>query len=60
MTGWNLTGTTPPAEESDALTVSQAIEAAAGALESIPQMTVLGEVTGFRGPTPAAATATSR
>lgn len=50
MTGWNLTGTTPPAEEADALTVSQAIEAAAGALERIPQMTVLGEVTGFRGP----------
>ena len=52
MAGWNLTGTTPPATagEDGALSVSQAVELAAGALDSIPQMTVLGEVTGFRGP----------
>ncbi|MZJ60706.1 exodeoxyribonuclease VII large subunit [Collinsella aerofaciens] len=30
--------------------MSQAVEIAAGALDAIPQLTVLGEVTGFRGP----------
>ena len=30
--------------------MSQAVEFAAGALDAIPQLTVLGEVTGFRGP----------
>ena len=52
MSGWNLTGTAPaPATgEGDALSVSQAVELAAGALDNIPQLTVLGEVTGFRGP----------
>lgn len=34
----------------DALTVSQAAEMAVGALNNIPKITVLGEVTGFRGP----------
>ena len=52
MTSWNLTGATPPAEAGadGALSVSQAVELAADALENIPQFTVLGEVTGFRGP----------
>ena len=52
MSGWNLTGTapTPATGEGDALSVSQAVELAAGALDNIPQLTVLGEVTGFRGP----------
>ena len=53
MSGWNLTGTASApaaAGEGDALSVSQAVELAAGALDSIPQLTVLGEVTGFRGP----------
>ena len=39
-----------PAGEDGALSVSQAVELAAGALDGIPQLTVLGEVTGFRGP----------
>ena len=38
------------AGEDGALSVSQAVEFAAGALDAIPQLTVLGEVTGFRGP----------
>lgn len=36
--------------EADALSVSQAAELAAGALHGLPKITVLGEVTGFRGP----------
>ena len=36
--------------DEDALSVSQAAELAAGALHDIPKITVLGEVTGFRGP----------
>lgn len=51
MDGWNLTGTpSAPAKEDDAVSVSQAIDIAAGALDGIPQLCVLGEVTGFRGP----------
>ncbi len=52
MSGWNLTGTSAPAADADpdVLSVSQAAELAAGALSAIPQLTVLGEVTGFRGP----------
>ena len=57
MPGWNLTGTTAPrargasaAPDGDALSVSQAVEMAASALDAIPQLTVIGEVTGFRGP----------
>lgn len=37
-------------EDGDALSVSQAVEMAANALDAIPQLTVIGEVTGFRGP----------
>ncbi len=58
MSAWNLTGTTPSQStvagaggaDSDALSVSQAAELAAGALHGVPKITVLGEVTGFRGP----------
>ena len=55
MSAWDLTGatsraSTEAADASDALSVSQAVELAAGALEAIPQLTVIGEVTGFRGP----------
>ena len=52
MSGWNLTGTAPApaAGEGDTLSVSRAVALAAGAVDSIPQLTVLGEVTGFRGP----------
>lgn len=54
MNVWNLTGSSPEAPSSapdeDALSVSQAAELAAGALHDIPKITVLGEVTGFRGP----------
>ena len=57
MAGWNLTGNTVSAEfdgsdeqERKELSVSQAVEIAAGALDAIPQLSVLGEVTGFRGP----------
>lgn len=59
MGGWNVTGTTPvrsagaamgSATGADALTVSQAVEFAAGALDALPMMTVIGEVAGFRGP----------
>lgn len=51
MDGWNLTGaSSAPAKEEDAVSVSQAIDIAAGALDRIPQLCVLGEVTGFRGP----------
>ena len=67
MAGWNLTGNAVSAEfdgsddqERKELSVSQAVEIAAGALDAIPQLSVLGEVTGFRGPTPEAATATFR
>ena len=37
-------------KDADALSVSQAVEMAANALDAIPQLTVIGEVTGFRGP----------
>ncbi len=40
--------------------MSQAVEIAAGALDAIPQLSVLGQVTGFRGPNAEAATAISR
>ncbi len=54
MPGWNLTGTAPRAQgasEGDgALSVSQAVEMAASALDALPLLTVIGEVTGFRGP----------
>lgn len=54
MGAWNLTGTgTRPARgagEDDALSVSQAVEMAAGALDALPTIAVIGEVTGFRGP----------
>ena len=57
MSGWNLTGAQSSASPGaghdpggDALSVSQAVSLAANALDSIPQLTVLGEVTGFRGP----------
>lgn len=58
MSAWSLTGATsdqPRAVEmgesdSNALSVSQAAELAAGALHGVPKITVLGEVTGFRGP----------
>ena len=55
MNVWNLTAEKPPAPasaagEDEALSVSQAAELAAGALTAIPKLTVLGEVTGFRGP----------
>ncbi|OUP07081.1 exodeoxyribonuclease VII large subunit [Collinsella sp. An2] len=53
MGAWNLTGTTPASEaapKGDALSVSQAVEMAAGALDALPLLTVIGEVTGFRGP----------
>lgn len=57
MAEWNLTGSSASAhsgaieaEQAEALTVSQAAEMAAGALNAIPKITVLGEVTGFRGP----------
>ena len=57
VAGWNLTGNAVSAEfdgsddqERKELSVSQAVEIAAGALDAIPQLSVLGEVTGFRGP----------
>lgn len=64
MSGWNLTGASGGAGatrraqsgadrgggDADILSVSQAMELAAGALDAIPALTVLGEVTGFRGP----------
>ena len=67
MAGWNLTGNAVSAEfdgsdeqERKELSVSQAVEIAAGALDAIPQLSVLGEVTGFVVPMPEAATATSK
>lgn len=54
MSTWNLTGAAPgenvEAGERDALSVSQAVELAANALDALPLLTVIGEVTGFRGP----------
>ena len=54
MAGWNLTGTVSDngaaGAGGDAISVSQAMEMAAGALDAIPQLTMVGEVTGFRGP----------
>lgn len=38
------------AGESSALSVSEAVGLAAGAIDALPTITVLGEVTGFRGP----------
>ena len=50
MEGWSLTGGAPRGSDGGALSVSQAVQYAADALDSISQLTVLGEVTGFRGP----------
>ncbi len=51
MAEWSLTGTSPEtASGEDALSVSQAVDMAAGALGSLPRIVVIGEVTGFRGP----------
>lgn len=51
MSGWNMTGVSQAAtKDADALSVSQAVDLAAGALDALPQLTVIGEVTGFRGP----------
>ena len=53
MAGWNVKGTgagSTAAGAAGAITVSQAAAMAAGALDKIPQLTVLGEVTGFKGP----------
>ena len=64
MGAWDLTGAsrTLPWENApeggggrsqtadDALSVSQAVELAASALDALPLLTVIGEVTGFRGP----------
>lgn len=57
MNVWNLTGALPAVPASpaaaggeDALSVSQAAELASDALHGVPKITVLGEVTGFRGP----------
>ena len=62
MAGWNLKGRSAGAQAAGAavdgtaaasegaLTVSQAARMAADALDGIPQLTVLGEVTGFKGP----------
>lgn len=54
MSTWNLTGAAPRAEagpkDEHALSVSQAVELAANALDALPLLTVIGEVTGFRGP----------
>ena len=43
-------GQSAAGKDTDALSVSQAVEMAANALDAIPQLTVIGEVTGFRGP----------
>lgn len=53
MSSWDVTGTmaAPQGSRDDsALSVSQAVSLAANAIDSVPQLTVLGEVTGFRGP----------
>jgi len=53
VSGWDLTGTSPAARDEGAdgaLSVSRAVGIASGALDALPEMTVLGEVTGFRGP----------
>ena len=54
MTGTADAGDTLPGRTSSSsegfISVSQASELASGALDGIPQLTVLGEVTGFRGP----------
>lgn len=50
---WDLVGTASAPDvggDDEALSVSQAVALVAGALDAIPQLTVLGEVTGFRGP----------
>ena len=67
MAGWNLTGNAVSAEfdgsdeqERKELSVSQAVEIAAGALDAIPQLSVLGEVTVSAVLTPEVATAISR
>lgn len=54
MNVWDLAGSpgasASAAPQEDALSVSQAAELAADALHGVPKITVLGEVTGFRGP----------
>ncbi len=51
MSGWNMTGASKATtKDADTLSVSQAVDLAAGALDALPQLTVIGEVTGFRGP----------
>ncbi len=51
MSGWNMTGISKATtKDADTLSVSQAVDLAAGALDALPQLTVIGEVTGFRGP----------
>ena len=50
-------GQSAAGKDTDALSVSQAVEMAANALDAIPQLTVIGEVTVFAGPTPEAVTA---
>lgn len=67
VAGWNLTGNTVSAEfdgsdeqERKELSVSQAVEIAAGALDAIPQLSVLARSQVFVVLTPEAVTATSR
>lgn len=50
MAGSEAAGQSAAGKDTDALSVSQAVEMAANALDAIPQLTVIGEVTGFRGP----------
>ena len=52
MNAWNLKGPSADASQSadDALSVSQSADLAVDALHGVPRITVLGEVTGFRGP----------
>lgn len=54
MRTWNLTGSAESAAgeraAGGALSVSEAVEMAAGALDALPTLTVIGEVSGFRGP----------
>lgn len=50
MAEWSLTAGADTVREDDALTVSQAAEMAACALNAVPKITILGEVSGFRGP----------
>ena len=65
MSGWNLTGTSaapweragaaPSAgaaaeDDPNTLSVTQAVKLAGATLDELPPITVLGEVSGFRGP----------